>query len=97
MLHNTKLNKWHPAFFEEKPLPGPPSDKKPVRHKSKMHHTTGFDTREEALASLEDPRFEQELGSIQKCLEEDILWDGEGIPAMSAYFSLVDGVTKLIM
>ena len=95
LLHNTKEDRWHPIFFYENPLPGPPSDDKPVRYKSKMHHTTGFETREEALASLEDPKFEAEFGGIKKCLDEDMPWDGEGIPALVRFFS-EDG-TKVLM
>ena len=34
MLHNEKTNRYHPILFHERPLPGPYSLDKPVRHKS---------------------------------------------------------------
>lgn len=88
MLHNTKDNRWHPIVFEEKPLPG---DTPAVRYKSKMHHTTGFKSRDAALENArtecfdavrnnsfgDDPRF---------CLEKDFEWDGNDIPAMVVFF-----------
>ena len=77
------------------PLPGPPSTSKPVRHKSKMHHTTGFDTREEAVASVDEKRFKDQFGDFKRAFEEDIPWDGEGTPVITAYFS-GDG-TKILM
>ena len=99
MLYNTKLNRYHPIYFEEKPLPGPSSPDKPVRHKSKMHHTTGFESREKALQSIEDdlqdPAKLEYLRGTKKCLDKDIPWDGEGIPAMVCFFS-EDG-TQLLM
>jgi hypothetical protein len=52
MLHNEKTDRWHPIVFVEAPLPGP---NPPVtRHRSKMHHTTGFETRAEAEANARD-------------------------------------------
>ena len=87
MLRNTKEDKYHPIVFEESPLPGPPSDNKIVRHKSKMHHTSGFDTRQEALDSI-DKMMETE--PMKKHLDEDkdFDWDGEGVPALVKFFLL---------
>lgn len=48
---------FHCAFFEESPLPGPVlnvSETTIVRLKSKMHHTQGAETFEEAQAHLKD-------------------------------------------
>lgn len=92
MVHDVKNKRWHPIVYVENPLPGPPSDDKPVRHKSKMHHTGGFLTREEAVTSA------NELAATiinQKCWPsckmsiaegEDIPWDGSDVPADVAFF-----------
>ena len=87
MLHNQKTDRYHPILFQESPLPGPPSDDKPVRHKSFGHHTTGFDTREEALDNIEtDESIRSECPNITKHLDKDIEWDGEGTPASVCFF-----------
>jgi len=91
MLHNEKLNKWHPIWFKESPLPGPPSEDKPVRHKSKGHHTQGFDTREAALSAakeLSNALKEQAIGPVSLALEKDFEWDGNDIPAMVVFFDI---------
>lgn len=88
MIHNRKLNRWHPALYLESPLPGPPNGDKSVRHKSKMHHTAGFATREEAIKNAMDdlaPKCE----CRQFALEEDIEWDGEDVPAEVAFFTKI--------
>lgn len=95
MLHNTKLNRWHPIFFAEKPLPGPPGSDKPIRHKSASHHTEGFETREAALSAIEND-LKDRIGSYagvapEVCLEGDFPWDGEGTPAMVVYFVRTEG------
>ena len=85
IIHNVATDRFHPVVFEENPLPGPPSPDKPVRHKTKMHHTGGFDTREEALASIEnDLKARLECSNVRT--ETDFEWDGEGIPAMVHFF-----------
>jgi len=95
ILHNTKTNRYHPVFFAESPLPGPHYDGKPIRHKSKMHHTTGLDTREEALVYIDSsPTIKEHMPNLKKCLDTDIEWDGEGIPAMSYIFN--DEGTKIL-
>jgi hypothetical protein len=81
MLFNTKEKRWHPILFVESPLPGPSSDDKPIRLKSKGHHTTGFATREEALAEIKKISADIQPDPIMD-LEKDIPWDGEDIPAM---------------
>lgn len=90
MLHNTTAQRWHPVLFNESSLPGPDAPDKPVRHKSRMHHTTGFPTREEALdnarTSLADAVRTQGMGEPEFCLDKDFPWDGEGIPAMVVFF-----------
>lgn len=32
MLHNQKLNRWHPILFQEAPFPGPDDGRKLCRH-----------------------------------------------------------------
>lgn len=57
ILHNVKKGRFHAAFFEESPFPGPVpdvDDVKVVRLKSKAHHTEGAETLEGALEHLDD-------------------------------------------
>lgn len=84
MLHNTETNRYHPIVFVENPMPGPPTPNKPVRHKSKGHHTTGFDTREEALESANKMAKERDM---KRCLDGDIVWDGQSMPASVHFFA----------
>lgn len=101
MLRNTKTRRWHPIFFEESALPDPPSPDQPVRHKSGAHHAEGFDTREAALqgAKVLAEALVKE-GCAKSCkfaLAEDILWDGEAVPASVAFFTeLPDGTMKRV-
>ena len=84
-IHNVPTDRWHPVLFVESPLPGPESPEKPVRHKSKMHHTTGFATRAESDNSAREELATQIPGAR---LELDTVfdWDGTGIPAMVHFF-----------
>lgn len=89
ILHNTKLDRYHPILFDERPLPGPPSPDKPIRHKSVGHHPDGFTTREEAIKHVEEKVIAmREAGEPELKLATlaDLVWDGEGIPAMVAFF-----------
>lgn len=90
LIHNVTGNSWHPVVFTESPMPGPPEPGKPIRHKSKMHHTIGFGTREEAeLNATNDllPRVrEQFIGEPQLKLDHVFEWDGSGIPTLVAFF-----------
>lgn len=82
ILHNEKLDRWHPILFQEAPLPGPPSRNKPIRHKSAGHHTEGFATREEAVAHAKAaPGRDPSVANMILAVDEDLPWDGEGIPA----------------
>lgn len=52
-------NRFHAAFFEELPMPGPIQPIKEldfIRLKSKMHHTIGTDTLEGAKKHVEEMR-----------------------------------------
>lgn len=95
MIHNTTAETWHPVVFVESPLPGPPSPDKPIRHKSKGHHTTGFKTRDEAVAeatAMKARMTGDSIGEPRLVLDRDFPWDGNGIPAMVEYFIEVNGV-----
>jgi hypothetical protein len=86
ILHNTKLNKWHPIFYFESPLPGGGIEDL-VRYKSNGHHTTGFDTRELAVKNINENLINQIKDStiFTPLLEieekTDIDWNGDNIPA----------------
>lgn len=87
MLHNTALNKYHPIFYLESPLPGgseSDGNKHFIRYKSKGHHTTGFDSRDKALDSINNELIEQikSIGYTPNLeLDGDLIWDGKDIPA----------------
>jgi len=89
MLHNTLTNRWHPILFSESPLPGSPDADKPIRHKSRGHHTAGFDTREEALKWIDENK--SKTPGSRLCLDKDFDWDGIDIPAMVVFFAERDG------
>lgn len=92
LLHNTKLSRWHPIVFVESHLPGPPSDDKPVRHKSKGHHTAGFATRQEALDWIRnDLKMKDSVGPVKEALDKDFAWDGDDVPVMTVYFGEREG------
>ncbi len=93
MLFNEKLRRWHPILFVEAPLPGGGG---PVRHKSKGHHTDGFEKREDAVKSAQElsEKVAKECSDTGKCslaISEDMLWDGEDVPASVAFFGEKDG------
>lgn len=90
MVHDVENGRWHPIVFEEAPLPGPPSADKPVRHRSKMHHTTGFDSREAAVDSARGELADRIPGA-RFALAADFAWDGEGIPTITTLFVERDG------
>ena len=72
MLHNHETDRYHPIIFHESPRPSGG----PMRHKSSGHHTTGFDTREEALVNIAEDLGKRLAGGYSKCLEKDFHWDG---------------------
>lgn len=85
MLYNTANRTWHPIFYFESPFPGEMSTDRPVRYKSKGHHTTGFPTREAAILECKDVenKLLSECGTrnVINELETDIEWNGDGVPA----------------
>lgn len=94
MLHNMATNRWHPILYLFNPLPGNPENLH--RHKSKGHHTVGFDTRAEAVGFATDTMVghARNFGEPAFCLDVDMPWDGEGTPASVAFFSDVDADRK---
>jgi hypothetical protein len=79
MLFNTKTNRYHPIVFRPAPLLSDETNY--FRYKSKGHHTGGFDTIEEAKASINDKEY-YDTGMVWD-------WDGIDIPAMVQWFSKV--------
>lgn len=98
MLRDVNNNRWHPILFYEAPLPGGWG---PRRWKSKGHHTDGFDSRERALEECRGTLLSQveqvACGVVSFCLDDDIPWDGEGVPAMVSFFNIEGEVARLVM
>jgi len=92
-LHNTKTDRYHPILFDERPLPGGGG---PTRHKSRGHHTEGFDTREEAIAECHRMVENLDCGG-RLCIAKDFPWDGEETPAMVVFFGEVEGELQPVM
>lgn len=79
ILHDEiNSGRFHPAMLEERPMPGTLEcieDMTFARLKSKMHHTTGFGTLEEARANLRD-----DLSRRLRCDNvwyDPLPWDGD--------------------
>ena len=85
ILHNTKLDRWHPIWFRPAPMPsGADTDFAMLRHHSFGHHTDGFETLEAAQADItgicaKSEGKHHDCGAIWAC-------DGEEIPAMTQWF-----------
>ncbi len=80
-LLNTKTNRYHPIIFRPAPPPSGDEDLAAQRYRSAGHHTDGFATLEEAQESVSQ---QPELTNVSVVWE----WDGEGVPAMTEWFSL---------
>ena len=90
LIHNLKLNRWHPVYFRESPAPSDDGTGISVRYKSGGHHTEGFPTREDAIESAKDIAVRLEpssFGPVRLCLDNDFPWDGEDVPAMVVWFT----------
>jgi len=75
ILRNVQTGRFHVCFFEEAPFPGPRqevSDAEIVRLKSKMHHTEGGASLEEAHKHFGEMR--------NKILMDDENYDLDPIP-----------------
>ncbi len=81
LIHNHKLNRWHPVIFREAPMPGGIDLH---RYKSAGHHTDGFKSRDEAINEI--PKLAERLRDARTSLKADLDWDGEGIPALVQFF-----------
>ncbi len=85
MLFNIAKETFHPILYLENPLPGNPDNL--TRYKSKMHHTTGFATRDAALKSINEeilPKAKESFpfyNDIVLELEGVLPWDGVETPA----------------
>jgi len=55
IVKDTSTGRFHATYWEEKPLPGG-GPETVARLKSKMHHTTGAETFDEALAHVREMR-----------------------------------------
>lgn len=78
ILKNVETGRFHVAFLEERPMPGSVQELRELeffRLRSKMHHTTGTATLEEALAHLNDLRKKIEVPD-DSVLKDPIDWDG---------------------
>lgn len=78
ILHDITTGRYHAAFFEESPFPGPVKDVRKtdiVRLKSKMHHTTGSDSLEGALMHLKELSENIEVPE-KNIWKEPQEWDG---------------------
>lgn len=85
MIHNQKLDKWHPVFFSDHPHS---ADTETVwRFKSRMHHTLGFDTRDDAIKNANGELLPG-LGHARTFLDVDFQWNGEGVPAIVHFFDI---------
>lgn len=87
VLHDTMTDRYHLAFFEEAPTPGPvpPFDEMElVRLKSKMHHTQGAESMAEALLHMDEMLANDiELPESNICRDAAMPWGGDlGITLM---------------
>lgn len=79
ILYNVATKRYHVAFLEEKPLPGKvlSVDETPlVRLKSRMHHTEGTETLEEALEEINGLTDKIKINT-QNIWNKPLDWHGE--------------------
>jgi len=80
ILHGRTTGRFHVAFFEEKPFPGPAppvGGTGPVRLKSKAHHTQGNASLAEALGELHEMSTKIQLPEENVWAETAMPWEGE--------------------
>lgn len=84
MLVNTVTKRFHPISFQTYPMPGSADAQMTAqRYKSLGHHTVGFDDEESAIAWIDE---QVKAGKVIK-VKQSWEWDGEGVPAMIAFFT----------
>ena len=93
-MKNFKTNRFHPIIFEKSPLPNI-IDTDLHRYKSVGHHTTGFDTIEEAIVDCKATAERTDI-VVTYYSEGLLVWDGEDVPARKVFFSEVNGEVKII-
>ena len=79
ILKDVESGRYHAAFFEDRPLPGHSTameDSTIVRLRSKMHHTAGAETLEEAKQHVAEMREQIEIDDLSVC-EKPVAWDGQ--------------------
>ena len=76
IYHNVLTDTYHPAFYEERPMPGPATPAF-VRLFSKVHHIEGAKTLEGAQALLAELRAKIKLDDLNVESEHPMPWDGE--------------------
>lgn len=80
IYHNIGAGTFHPVFYEEHPMPGRVLDVKDeavIRLKSKIHHTVGFGTLEEAQDNVRaEMRSQITLPDTNIAIERALPWDG---------------------
>jgi len=86
ILRNTKTDRYHPVPFRRAPMPGnADATMQAQRYRSIGHHTEGFDT-------LDDARAYIAANNNENCrlIDAGVVWewDGEGVLAMTEFFSL---------
>jgi hypothetical protein len=94
ILHNTKLDTWHPIYFRPAPMPGGwDADLAAQRYRSGGHLTEGYATFDEAQAEVSRLCAEQAEAVKRDPTEPEYrpadcqyAWGGEGVPALTAWF-----------
>jgi hypothetical protein len=72
IIINTETGRFHPVVFRPAPLPG---GSELPRYKSLGHHTTGFDTEDEAIAWAKE-------GPDRSFIDHRWEWNGKDVPAL---------------
>lgn len=85
MIHNQKLDRYHPVIFRDYPHSADTSTM--WRFKSSGHHTSGFETRQDALDNIHNDLVSRLDMPLLK-LDYDYEWDGLGIPALVQFFDI---------
>jgi hypothetical protein len=79
-LYHEETQRFHVAFFEESPLPGPVrpiEETTVVRLKSKMHHTAGAQSWEEAQTQLAEFLTKLKVPENNIIRDSFLIWDGQ--------------------